>query len=73
MWIYLQTEGRRHEETGEDGCLQVKGQGVEQVVPSEGNNSADTLFVNFSPPEKCEKVKFCSLSHILRDTSVQQS
>ena len=35
----------------EDGCLQVKGQDVEQVIPSEGNNSADTLIVDFSPPE----------------------
>lgn len=31
-----------------------EGQGVEQVVPSEGNNSADTLIVDFSPPEVWE-------------------
>lgn len=38
----------------QDGCLQVKEQDVEQVVPSEGNNSADTLIIDFSPPEVWE-------------------
>ena len=35
----------------QDGCLQVKEQDVEQVVPSEGNSSADTLIIDFLPPE----------------------
>ena len=47
-----------------DGRLQVKEQDIEQSLPSEGNNSADTLILG-SFLQKREKVKFCSLSGIL--------
>ena len=49
------TEGRQCEETWrKDGHLQAKERGLTQILPSqpsEGTNPADTLILDFYPPE----------------------
>ena len=49
-----QREDNVKEDTGEDGHLQAKKRGLEQILPSwpsEGSNPAKTLTVDFQTPE----------------------
>ena len=56
----IHTEGGQHEDKRrtscehEDGHLQAREKGLEQILPSqpsEGTNPADTLILDFQPPE----------------------
>lgn len=47
---------KRHREKTRRHCLHAENGGLEQVLPSEGTSPADTLIMNFQPPERRQRI-----------------
>lgn len=75
MEAETQKEGRQREARGENGYLDATKRDLKQIFPAQlsvGTSTADTMTLNFQPPEQGDNTYLC-LRHLVCGTSLWQT